>query len=177
VHPLVSSRSSRRRTPLDRLVDALALVAGVLLCALAALVCMDVTVRTFKLFPTPWTLDIAQYMLYAITFLGAPWVLREDGHIAIEIFVERLPPGARRWVARCSDTLGAVVCALLVYYSARALWRSYTANNLVYQTFVFPEWYLYCLAPPVFLILLLLFLRRMAGAVHAAPREPPREGI
>jgi TRAP-type C4-dicarboxylate transport system permease small subunit len=174
---LVHARSSRRRTPLDRLVDALAMVAGVLLCALAALVCMDVTVRTFKLFPTPWTLDIAQYMLYAITFLGAPWVLREDGHIAIEIFVERMPPRTRRWVARFSNTLGAVVCALLVYYSGRALWRSYTANNLVYQTFVFPEWYLYCLAPPVFLILLLLFVRRAIHGVHEARREPPSEGI
>jgi TRAP-type C4-dicarboxylate transport system permease small subunit len=158
-------------------VEVLGLVAGALLCGLVALICMDVTARTFRLFPTPWTLDIAQYMLYAITFLGAPWVLREDGHIAIEIFVERLPTRLRRRVARGSNALGAVVCALLVYYSARALWRSYAANNLVYQTFVFPEWYLYCLAPPVFLILLLLFLRRTVGAAHDAPHEPPSEGI
>jgi TRAP-type C4-dicarboxylate transport system permease small subunit len=158
-------------------VEVLGLVAGALLCGLVALVCMDVTARTFRLFPMPWTLDVAQYMLYAITFLGAPWVLREDGHIAIEIFVERLPPRLRRRVARGSNALGAVVCALLVYYSARALWRSYAANNLVYQTFVFPEWYLYCLAPPVFLILLLLFLRRTVGAAHDAPRESPSEGI
>lgn len=158
-------------------MDVLALVAGVLLCALVVLICMDVTVRTFKLFPTPWTLDIAQYMLYAITFLGAPWVLREDAHIAIEIFVERLQPGARRQVGRATDALGAVVCALLLYFSCRALWRSFAAKNLVYQTFVFPEWYLYCLAPPVFLILLLLFIRRMVRGAREAPREPPSEGI
>jgi len=174
---LNSSESPRRRTPLDRLVDALGLVAGALLCGLVALICLDVTARTFKLFPTPWTLDIAQYMLYAITFLGAPWVLREDGHIAIEIFVERLGPRARRWVRHGSDALGAGVCAVLLYYSARALWRSYAANNLVYQTFVFPEWYLYFIAPPVFLILLLLFLRRTVAATREAPREPPKEGI
>lgn len=153
------------------------MIAGALLCGLVVLTCMDVAARTFKLFPTPWTLDIAQYALYAITFLGAPWVLREDGHIAIEIFVERLPPRARWWVAGVSNGLGAVVCALLVYYSGRALWRSYAANNLVYQTFVFPEWYLYCLAPPVFALLLLLFLRRMLGARRTTPREPPKEGI
>jgi TRAP-type C4-dicarboxylate transport system permease small subunit len=174
---LDQSQSSRRPTPLDRLVDTLGLIAGALLCGLVVLICMDVTARTFKLFPTPWTLDIAQYALYAITFLGAPWVLREDGHIAIEIFVERLRPRARWWVARGSNALGAVVCALLVYYSGRALWRSYAANNLVYQTFVFPEWYLYCLAPPVFLLLLLLFLRRTFGGVRETPRAPPEEGI
>ncbi|MEO8717277.1 MAG: TRAP transporter small permease [Burkholderiales bacterium] len=142
-----------------------------------ALVCMDVAARTFRLFATPWTLDISEYMLYAITFLGAPWVLREDGHIAIEIFVEQLAPRARRAPRRARDALGAVICAVLLYYAGRAFWRSYAAHNLVYETFVFPEWYLYCIAPPVFLLLLLLFLRRALRPATLAPREPPSEGI
>jgi len=169
--------SRKAGAPLDWLVDALALVAGALLCALVALTCMDVAARTFKLFPTPWTLDIAEYMLYAITFLGAPWVLREDGHIAIEIFVERLRPRVRRAVRRGSDALGAVICAVLLYYTCRAFWRSYSANNLVHETFVFPEWYLYSIAPPVFLLLLLLLLRRTLRPADVEAREPPREGI
>ena len=165
------------RAPLDRLVDTLALVAGALLCALVALTCLDVAARSFKLFPTPWTLDIAEYMLYAITFLGAPWVLREDGHIAIEIFVEPLAPPLRRAARRGSDALGAIVCAVLLYYACRALWRSYASNNLVYETFVFPEWYLYVIAPPVFLILLLLLLRRTLRPAQQRPRAAPEEGI
>lgn len=169
--------SGKAGGPLDRLVDALALAAGALLCALVVLICMDVAARTFTLFATPWTLDITEYMLYAITFLGAPWVLREDGHIAIEIFVERLAPRARRAVRRGSDAFGALVCAVLLYYACRMWWRSYASKNLIYETFVFPEWYLYCIVPPVFLLLLLLFLRRTARAAPQAPREPPSEGI
>ncbi len=169
--------SGKAGGPLDRLVDALALAAGALLCALVVLICMDVVARTFTLFATPWTLDITEYMLYAITFLGSPWVLREDGHIAIEIFVERLAPRARRAVRRGSDALGALICAVLLYYACRMWWRSYRSKNLIYETFVFPEWYLYCIAPPVFLLLLLLFLRRTARAASQAPREPPSEGI
>jgi len=169
--------SGKAGGPLDRLVDGLALVAGVLLCALVGLICVDVAARTFKLFATPWTLDVAQYMLYAITFLGAPWVLREDGHIAIEVFVEQLVPRARRALRRASDALGAAVCAVLLLYGARLLWRSIESRNLVYATFVFPEWYLFCLAPPVFLLLLLLLLRRTLRPAQAVPREPPREGI
>jgi TRAP-type C4-dicarboxylate transport system permease small subunit len=138
---------------------------------------MDVAARSFKLFATPWTLDIAEYMLYGITFLGAPWVLREDGHIAIEIFLEQLAPRTRRAVRRASDALGASICAVLLYYACRTFWRSYAAHNLVYETFVFPEWYLYCVAPPVFLLLLLLFLRRAVRPAALAAREPPSEGI
>jgi TRAP-type C4-dicarboxylate transport system permease small subunit len=147
------------------------------LCALAVLICLDVAARTFRLFAMPWTLDVTEYLLYAITFLGAPWVLREDGHIAIEIFVEQLGGDARRVARRAADALGALVCAVLLYYACRTFWRSYAAHTLVYETFVFPEWYLYSLAPPAFLILLLLFLRRLRGAVPEGAREPPREGM
>jgi TRAP-type transport system small permease protein len=167
----------RAGAALDRLVDALAVAAGALLCALVALVCLDVAARSLKLFATPWTLDLSQYMLYAITFLGAPWVLREDGHIAIEVFIERLGPRSRRLLRRASDALGAAVCAVLLFYAGRLLWRSIESHNLVYATFVFPEWYLFSLAPPVFLLLLLLFLGRLRGAAPERPREPPREGI
>jgi TRAP-type C4-dicarboxylate transport system permease small subunit len=145
----------------DRLVEALALVAGALLCALVAVVCLDVAARTFKLFATPWALDVSEYLLYAITFLGAPWVLRENGHIAIELVVERLPARGRAAARFASDGLGALVCAVLLYYACRVFWRSYSSGNLVYETFVFPEWYLYCLAPPVFLVLLAQFAGRL----------------
>jgi TRAP-type C4-dicarboxylate transport system permease small subunit len=138
---------------------------------------MDVAARTFKLFPTPWTLDIAEYLLYAITFLGAPWVLREEGHIAIELVVERLPRRARRAARIASDALGALGCAVLLYYACRAFWRSYASGNLVYETFVFPEWYLYCLAPPVFLLLLLIFAGRLWGPGAGAGPGPRREGV
>jgi TRAP-type C4-dicarboxylate transport system permease small subunit len=168
---------NRAAAALDSLVDALAVVAGGLLCALVVLISVDVAARTFRLFATPWTLDIAQYMLYAITFLGAPWVLREDGHIAIEIFVELLAPPTRRALRRAGDALGAVICAVLLLYACRVLWRSIHSQNLVYATFVFPEWYLYSIASPVFLLLLLIFLRRTLRGTPQATREPPREGI
>jgi len=164
------------RSALDGLVNLLALLAGAMLCALVVLICMDVTARTLRLFPTPWTLDIAEYLLYGITFLGAPWVLREEGHIAIEIAVERLPPGPRALLRRIVDGFGALVCAVLCYYALRTFWRSYSAGNLVQETFVFPEWYLYVIAPPTFLILLLLFLRRM-WRTRTMPAEPPSEGL
>jgi C4-dicarboxylate transporter DctQ subunit len=165
------------RSALDALVNLLALLAGAMLCALVVLICMDVTARTLRLFPTPWTLDIAEYLLYGITFFGAPWVLREEGHISIEIVVERLPLRARGLLRRIVDGFGALVCAVLCYYALRTFWRSYSAKNLVQQTFVFPEWYLYVIAPPIFLILVLLFLRRVQRPRASAPAEPPSEGL
>jgi C4-dicarboxylate transporter DctQ subunit len=150
----------------------------VLLCALAAVICFDVAVRTLKLFPTPWTFDLCQHLLAAITFLGAPWVLRENGHIAIELAVERLPRRPRAAVQRTADVLGSLVCALLLFYACRVFWRAYASGNLVYESFVFPEWVLYTLAPPVFLVLLAIYVRRLwRGPAAPAGREPPRDSV
>jgi len=168
-------RGGPPRSALDALVNLLALAAGAMLCLLVVLICVDVAARSLRLFATPWTLDVAEYLLYGITFLGAPWVLREEGHIAIEVAVERLPLRARALLRRCTDGFGALVCAVLAYYALRMFWRSYRAGNLVHETFVFPEWYLYVIAPPIFLILLLLFLRRVLRPHPAPPPEVPGE--
>ena len=144
-------------------MNALAVLAGALLCALVLLVCADVTSRTFHLVPMPWAPDFSEYALYGITFLGAPWVLREEGHIAIEILVERLAPRARRVARRAVELLGALVCAVLLYYACRQLWRSYAAQNLVYETFAFPEWWQYVLPPPIFALLFALYVRQLLG--------------
>ncbi len=170
------TQAARPRSWLDRLVDALALLAGVLLCALTVLVCLDVTSRTLRLYAMPWTLDVSEYLLYAITFLAAPWVLREQGHIAIELLVERLPAGVRAALLRATSVFGAVICVVLFVFSCRVLWRSYTQKNLVYETFVFPEWYLFTLAPPVFLLLALVFARSAANPVDAA-RAARRQSV
>lgn len=165
------------KTRLDWLIDALALIAGVSLCVLTAIICLDVASRNLRLFATPWTLDVAEYLLYGITFLGAPWVLREGGHISIDIVVDRLEPRARRRTAYLTHAIGAVVCAVLLYYASRVWWRSFWDGTLVHETFVFPEWYLLSMAPPIFLILLLVFLRWILHMPAIHDPEPPSDGM
>ncbi len=164
------------RTVFNRLIDLLAVVAGVLLCALVVLICVDVVARGTRAFSLPWALDVAEWALYLITFLGAPWVLREQGHIAIEIFVARLAQGPARVVAWLANAVGAVVCAVLLVYSVRQLLRSFGSGNMVYETFVYPEWIQYAVPPPVFLLLLALFVVRLMRA-EGPPRQALDEGF
>lgn len=161
---------------LDRLVDLLGVLAGVGLCALTVLICLDVGARNSRLFQMPWTLDVVEYLLYGITYLGAPWVLREGGHVTIDLVVQRLGPAGRRRALRAAGAMGAAVCAVLLYYSGRVWWASFTQGTLVYETFVFPEWILLTPAPPTFLILLVVFLRGLPAPPATSPRRPGAEG-
>jgi len=164
------------RSWLDLLIDALALVAAALLVLLTALILVDVGTRSLRVFTLPWSLEASEYMLYAITFLGAPWVLREEGHIAIELVVERLAPRRRQLVRRLTDVLGAAVCALLFYYACKVLWRSYEAQTMVHKSFVFPEWYVFVIVPPVMLLLCGIYLRRIDRAAAARAAAATSDG-
>lgn len=161
-----------KRSWLDALIDALAFAAAALLCALVVLILVDVGARYLRLFSIPWSFEVTEYMLYAITFLGAPWVLREQGHIAIELVVERLAPGPRQVVSRIANLLGASVCVVLMYFACRVAWRSYMSGTLVHKSFIFPEWWVYAGMPPVMLILLGVYLRWLVRPpAHSGTRE------
>lgn len=161
-----------KRSWFDALIDALALAAAALLCALVVLILIDVAARYLRLFSIPWSFEATEYMLYAITFFGAPWVLREEGHIAIELLVERLPAAAQRVVRRIADLLGATVCVVLLYFACRVAWRSYESATLVHKSFIFPEWWVYAGMPPVLLMLLGIYLRWLLRPPrHAGTRE------
>lgn len=160
------------RSWFDALIDALALAAAALLCGLVVLILVDVGARYLRLFSIPWSFEATEYALYAITFLGAPWVLREEGHIAIELVVERLAAGPRRVVRRIADILGATVCMVLFFFACRVAWRSYESGTLVHKSFIFPEWWVYAGMPPVMLILLGVYLRWLRRPpAHAGTRE------
>jgi TRAP-type C4-dicarboxylate transport system permease small subunit len=150
------------RSWFDRLIDALALVAAGLLLLITAVVLADIATRSLRVLTIPWSLEATEYMLYAMTFLGAPWVLREDGHIAIELLVERLAPPRRRLVRRLTDILGAAVCAVLFFYSCRVLWSSYASGIMVQKSFTIPEWWVFAPVPLATLILLGIYARWIA---------------
>jgi TRAP-type C4-dicarboxylate transport system permease small subunit len=178
-----SSPLSHSNTPFDKLIDALAWIAGFLLVALVILVCVDVAVRnapdvvpgllslilsdesvqvarkSMQTFSMPWIPELNEYLLYTITFFGAPWVLRDQGHIVVDLVTQTLSPAAKRRAAFVSYLIGAVVCLLLCYYAVLVMIRSISSGNMVVKTWEFPEWIPQMVAPPMFLILALIFIR------------------
>jgi len=152
---------------IDSLIDGLAAIAGIILCALTLLLCFDAVGRTIVRFAgdagwgytIPWTLDVAEYALYLMTFFGAPWVLRENGHIAVDLLVERLEPNSRRWALIAADTVGTLVCAVLFFYSCRVWWTSFQEGVLIHKTFIFPEWMLLSIAPITFFMMAIIMAR------------------
>jgi TRAP-type C4-dicarboxylate transport system permease small subunit len=169
----------------DKTVNGLAILAGILLCLLTLLICVDALGRTLvRLFGTsqwgytlPWTLEISEYALYFITFLGAPWVLQRKGHIAIDLLVHATEQRFGHRLRATADIIGFGVCLILFYFSCKVWWISFSEKILIHETFVFREWTIITLAPISFLLMAVILIIRICRPQHSAPQLPKSAGL
>lgn len=144
---------------IDALVSFMAVAGCLCLFGIAGLILGDIVGRAAGLYTIPWKIDVAQYLLYFATFLAAPWVLREGGHVSVDLIAAMLPTRAADLLARVAALIGFGCSAMLVWYSLRALAQSHAAGTRVYKSLIFPEWYLYLPGPLVFALTGLIFAR------------------
>ena len=94
------------------------ILAGILIIYMMLSVCWDVVVRYIFNRPSLWVVDVASFALLFLTFLVAAWVLKRDGHVRMELIVDRLNPRDKLLVNGIMSVIAAVVFLLMTWYSA-----------------------------------------------------------
>ena len=79
----------------DALLYTMAFLAAASLVWLMVSVVVSVAMRNFGVQPFAWLFTSAEYGLLYMTMLGAPWLVRERGHVHIELVTAALPPPVR----------------------------------------------------------------------------------
>jgi len=79
----------------DYLIEGLATAAGLLIAAVCLLIVYDVCARNLGLQPPDSTVALTEYALLYFTMAAAPWLVRQRGHIVVEILHARLSNNAR----------------------------------------------------------------------------------
>jgi C4-dicarboxylate transporter DctQ subunit len=112
----------------DALVDGLAWLCAAALAVVFVMIVIAVVLRTLRIGEPDWILPSTEYAMLFIGTLGAPWLLRERGHVVIDVVRLSVPPGARRVMAKIVALGSLVLLALLVYFTVpvlRAIWGEY----------------------------------------------------
>ena len=163
-----------------RVLDALALIACALILSMTLMICADVFLRNVRIIPAAvgleWANEISEAMLFLVTLLTAPWLLRRGQHIRVDIVLRAVPPRLGwvfEWIV---DSLGLGCCALIAWYSARAAWASFAAASLSIKTLITPEWWLLSVLPLAFTALTLEMLFRMRR-LYLGPRTPRDDAV
>ena len=160
-----------------KLLEALALAGCALVFGMTLMICADVLLRNVRLIPgvagLEWSTEISEYMLYLLTMLTAPWLLRRGQHIRVDIVLRAVPKRVG-WIFEWAvDILGLACCLVIAYYGARATLASFKSGALSIKTLVTPEWWLLSVLPVAFLALSIemLFRMRRLAAAERGPRD------
>lgn len=160
-----------------KLLEALALVACLMVFAMVIVICVDVLLRNVALIPTmrglDWSNDLTEAMLYLITMCAAPWILRRGQHIRVDIILRAIPKRAAWYCEWFADIVGLACCLAMVWYGIKMTVASYTSGAMTVKTLVTPEWWLLAPLPIAFALLSIEMLFRMRRLLYGArgPRE------
>jgi TRAP-type C4-dicarboxylate transport system permease small subunit len=144
-----------------RLLGVLMAAACMLLLAMTLLIGADVVGRNAGLGGIPWSGEVSEDILYLLTLLTAPWLLRQGQHIRVDILLRALPARVGWLLEWIGDLLGLACSLYFVWYGWKVLVASYTSGAISIKTLVTPEWWLLVPLPFAFLLFAIEFLFRM----------------
>jgi C4-dicarboxylate transporter, DctQ subunit len=140
----------------------MALIAGILMVAMMAMIVADVALRNLGYQSSAHFFTFTEYFLLLIPLLGAPWLVREKGHIYIELAIAALAPRARRALMRAIVVLCLAVCVVLAWYGGVITVQNFVQNEKDVRSFDMPRWMLMLSMPLAFGMMALEFLRLLA---------------
>lgn len=106
----------------DWTLNLLIIIACVILTFVTLSVCLEVILRYFLNRPQVWVIELSEYSLLYMTFLGAAWVLKSEGHVTVDLITNRLGPKGRAFCSFISFTVCSMVSVVLLLHGTRVTW-------------------------------------------------------
>ena len=159
-----------------RVFDAMMLAACLLLLFMTLLIGADVATRNLGVGGIAWSNEVSENILYLITLLSAPWLLRQGQHIRVDILLRVIPPRVGWLCEWVSDLIGLACSLYFVWYGCKVAIASYQAGAVTIKTLVTPEWWLLTVLPVAFLLVAIEFVFRMQR-LSKAERAPRTDAV
>ncbi|MCW5771286.1 MAG: TRAP transporter small permease [Rhodospirillaceae bacterium] len=158
----------------DRLLDVFGVITGLIAAFLAFGISADVVIRYFRWGEIEWMLEASEYALFYLTFIGAPWALREGAHVRVDVVLSQASPAAVRRLEIAADLLGLAASLVLLIWGIKVVVASYADNSIVSKVLVFREWRMLVIIPVSAALLCVEFVRRLQRARRGRMLPEPK---
>ncbi len=140
-------------------------VAGVILVGMLLLIIYEIATRYFFVSPQGWTVEVTEYMLLYICFLGTAWLLRHEGHVTLDLLYDRLNPRYQFLLKIIVPSMGTVMCLVLTWFTAGSTLDHFQRNELI-GTLDIPRGVILAVLPLSFFMLTVEFLRKIFAGFY-----------
>jgi C4-dicarboxylate transporter DctQ subunit len=149
--------------PFDKLLGILAAVSGLILIFLMVAVCIDVIMRYLLNRPLSWVIEIAEYLLVYMTFLGAAWVQKLEGHVRVDVLTMMVSPRAQSRMAFASSLIAAFVFLIIAVFGTIETWDTFEKGVRFPSMLEFPKAPILAVIPFGSFFFMIQFLRKAHG--------------
>lgn len=143
----------------DAVLYGMAWCAGALIAAMMVIITIDVVARNLGFQSSAHFFTFTEYALLLVPCLGAPWLVREKGHVYVEILLMHLGHGSRARLRLAIGLVCIAVCAALAWYGFEVTIRDYLANEKDVRSLDMPRWTIVVFVPLSFALMALEFAR------------------
>jgi TRAP-type C4-dicarboxylate transport system permease small subunit len=143
----------------DAVLYGMAYLAGFLMAAMMAVIFVDVVLRNLGYQSSAHFFTFTEYALLAVPCLGAPWLVREKGHIYVEILLMALPARQRAVLTWVIGVICIAVCAVLAWYGFAVTINDFLQNEKDVRSLDMPRWMVVGFIPLAFTMMAIEFLR------------------
>lgn len=144
------------------------------------MICADVLLRNLPLLSElnglQWANEVSESLLYLITLLCAPWILRKGQHVRVDIVLVALPRRLAWYCEWVADAVALTCCVFMMIYGASAARASLESGALSIKTLITPEWWALSVLPVIFALLVVELIFRM-HRLYVGERGPRSDAV
>ena len=161
---------------LDRINFVMVIIGAGLLLGLTVIVGADITLRYVFYRPLGWVKEVSEYILVFLGFLVAAWILKDDGHVKMDLVVSKVSPRAQTLLNLVTSGISVIVVLVITCFSARVVGSFYKSKLIVPSVLEPQKW---ILLTPIFvgcLLLTIQFIRRTHTLIGRMKTQGEKKG-
>jgi C4-dicarboxylate transporter DctQ subunit len=139
-------------------------LAGGIIALMAVMVTYEVIVRAAFNSPTSWSVELTNYSLPLMTFLGAAYCLRVRRHIRVVLLVDKLSGRGQTLLEVITSLLGLLFSLTLLWKGSQWVLDTYRTGEVSSSVLFFPQWIVRLAFPLGMLLLSIQFLKDFIAA-------------
>lgn len=160
-----------------RLLDVLEYIPGLLIGLVALAIGLDVLLRNLGYIGMKGMIEIIEYSLFLLTFVGITPALRRGAHVSVDMLLMRTRGLTRRLLTTLIRIVSIAISAMICFSAWIALRDAWFSGAMVYKNFIFPEWILFAVILGGMLLFTIELLRQLAIKERDPDSETPHETI
>ncbi|MFC2068927.1 TRAP transporter small permease [Chloroflexota bacterium] len=144
----------------DSITRVSAFISAIFLIFIILAVTIGVSMRYLFDSPQAWVIELCEYSLLYIVFLGSAWLLAKDGHISMDLVINRLRPITQAIINTITYFVCMVVSLIIIWYGILVVIDSYQKGLFYYTVLETPTYPILAIVPIGSFLLFIQFMRR-----------------